>query len=86
MRLILETRLPGPGCKSLLVANRMRLTGVLFSATIVAVLLFSASEAFLQSQIEAIRQPLRDLVGKRADELCLNCQSLECLFCYNDKL
>ena len=67
-------------------ANRMRLTGVLLSAAIFAALLVSASEAFLQAQIEAIRQPLRDLVGKRADELCLNCQSLECLFCYNDKL
>ena len=64
----------------------MRLTGILSSATIFAALLASGSEAFLQSQIEAIRQPLRDLVGKRADELCLNCQSLECLFCYNDKL
>ena len=64
----------------------MRLTGILFSATILAALLFSTSEGFLQSQIEAIRQPLRDLVGNRANELCLNCQSLECLFCYNDKL
>ena len=64
----------------------MRLTGILLSAAIFAALLVSASEAFLQAQIEAIRQPLRDLVGKRADELCLNCQSLECLFCYNDKL
>ena len=65
----------------------MRLTSSFFlSAAIVVALLAPTSEAFLQAQIEALRQPLRDLVGKRADELCLNCQSLECLFCYNDKL
>ena len=65
----------------------MRLTSSFFlSAAIVVALLASTSEAFLQAQIEALRQLLRDLVGKRADELCLNCQSLECLFCYNDKL
>ena len=65
----------------------MRLTSSFFlSAAIVVALLAPTSEAFLQAQIEALRQLLRDLVGKRADELCLNCQSLECLFCYNDKL
>ena len=65
----------------------MRLTSSFFlSAAIVVALLAPTSEAFLQAQIEALRQLLRDLVGKRADELCLNCQSLECLFCYKDKM
>ena len=39
-----------------------------------------------QAQIDALRQPLIDLVGKRADELCLKCPALEFLFCYKDKL
>ena len=64
----------------------LRPTGIILSAAIVAALLVTTSEAFLQAQIEALRQLLRDLVGKRADQLCLNCQSLECLFCYKDKL
>ena len=64
----------------------LRPTGIILSAAIVAALLVTTSEAFLQAQIEALRQPLRDLVGKRADQLCLNCQSLECLSCYKDKL
>ena len=64
----------------------MRPTAASIFLAIVAALSVSTSEAFLQAQIDALRQPLRDLVGKRAEELCLNCQSLECLFCYNDKL
>ena len=64
----------------------MRLARFFLSAAIVVALLAPTSEAFLQAQIEALRQILRDLVGKRADALCLNCQSLECLFCYKDKM
>lgn len=84
----------GPGLRTALRPTRMRAVdpflsppGIFLAATaIVAALLAPTTEAFLQAQIEALRQPLRDLVGNRADELCLNCQALECLFCYKDKL
>ena len=65
----------------------LRPTAVLVASFfLAAALLVSTSDAFFQAQIDALRQPLIDLVGKRADELCLKCQALECLFCYKDKL
>ena len=66
----------------------LRPTAVLVASVVAAAaLLASTSDAFfMQAQFDALRQPLVNLVGKRADELCLKCQALECLFCYKDKL
>ena len=38
------------------------------------------------SRVEMIREPLRVLFGNRADQFCVNCQYLECIFCVKDQL